>query len=70
MDLYHLLDDGRIVELGFGQSTNSENAIWARNLSEGEKETYQKLKKLGHSDMDIYNHFLKQKNKKMACTGT
>ena len=56
MDRYHILDDGRVVELTVGKPSNSDDAIWARNLTAGEKETFLKLKGLGLSDMDIYLH--------------
>lgn len=68
MTKYHVLDDGRIVELKIGKPSDSDGAIWARKLTASEKETYLKLKGLGHSDMDIYHH-LNQKMKKKACAG-
>lgn len=68
MTKYHVLDDGRIVELKIGKPSNSDDAIWARKLTAREKETYLKLKGLGLSDTDIYNHF-NQKSKKKACAG-
>lgn len=67
MDIYHLLDDGRIVELKLGEQLDSDGAIWARNLSDSEKATYLKLKGLGHSDMDIYNYFNQNNKKKLVC---
>jgi hypothetical protein len=68
MTKYHVLDDGRIVELKIGKPSVSDDAIWARKLTTSEKETYLKLKDLGFSDMDIYNH-LNQKIKKKVCVG-
>jgi hypothetical protein len=68
MTKYHVLDDGRIVELKIGKPSDSDDAIWARKLTAGEKETYVRLKGLGLSDMDIYNH-LNQKIKKKAFAG-
>jgi hypothetical protein len=56
MEKYHILADGRVVELMFGKPSDSDDAVWARNLTSSEKETYFKLKGLGYSDMDIYNH--------------
>ncbi len=56
MEIYHNLDDGRIVELRVGQPMDSDDAIWARNLSASEKEIYLQLKKMGSSDRDIYHH--------------
>lgn len=56
MDRYHILADGRVVELKIGKLSDSDDAIWARNLSTGEKEIYLKLKGLGISDLEIYNH--------------
>ena len=67
MDKYHILDDGRVVELKMGKPSNSDGAIWARNLTAREKETYLRLKGLGFSDMDIYNQ-LNQDFKKKACS--
>ncbi len=64
-DIYHTLDDGRIVELNVGKPLDGDDAIWARNLTAPEKETYLKLKGLGHSDLDIYHH-LNHKNKKAS----
>lgn len=66
MTKYHVLDDGRIVELKIGRPSDSNDAIWARKLTASEKEAYLKLKDLGLSDMDIYHH-LNQKSKKKAC---
>ena len=54
-DIYHILDDGRILELEKGQAINRDAAIWARNLSTNEKETYLTLKCLGYSDLYIYS---------------
>ena len=68
MTKYHVLDDGRIVELKIGRPSNSNDAIWARKLTSSEKEAYLKLKDLGLSDMDIYHH-LNQNGKKKACAG-
>ena len=69
MDIYHILDDGRIVELRIGQPIDSDNAIWARNLSNNEKETYLQLKDSGFSDMDIYDHLNQNvENKEYAGT--
>jgi hypothetical protein len=56
MDIYHNLDDGRIVELRIGRLSDCDDAIWARNLSAREKEIYLQLKQMGSSDMDIYCH--------------
>lgn len=55
MDIYHVLDDGRIVELRMGLRLNSDGAIWARNLTDVEKEIYLTLKGSGYSDKAIYN---------------
>jgi hypothetical protein len=55
MDIYHSLDDGRIVELRIGPRLDGDGAIWARNLTDVEKEIYLKLKGSGYSDKDIYN---------------
>ena len=68
MTKYHVLDDGRIVELKIGRPSDSNDAIWARKLTASEKEAYLKLKDLGLSDMDIYHH-LNQISKKKACAG-
>jgi hypothetical protein len=59
MDIYHILDDGRIVELRLGRPSDCDDVVWARNLSAGEKEIYLQLKQMGSSDQDIYYH-LKQ----------
>jgi hypothetical protein len=61
-DIYHKLDDGRILEFRFGQQLDSDNAIWARNLSDSEKETYRQLKDLGCSDIDIYDQLNQEVN--------
>jgi hypothetical protein len=66
-EIYHTLDDGRIIELIIGEPVNSDDAMWARNLSDSEKEIYLKLKGLGLSDKDIYNSLnLKVKNEYYA----
>jgi hypothetical protein len=62
MDIYHILDDGRILEFRFGQQFDSDNAIWARNLSDSEKATYLQLKDLGCSDIDIYGQLNQKVN--------
>lgn len=69
MTKYHVLDDGRIVELKIGRPSGSNDAIWARKLTASEKEAYLKLKDSGLSDMDIY-HRLNQKSEKKACAGS
>lgn len=63
-DIYHTLDDGRILELRSGPQSESDHAIWARNLSDSEKATYLHLKDLGYSDMDIYEQLNRKVNKK------
>lgn len=65
-EIYHTLDDGRIIELIIGEQINSDEAMWARNLSDREKEIYLKLKGSGCSDKDIYNS-LNIKVKKELC---
>ena len=67
-DIYQILDDGRVVELRFGRQLDCEHAIWARNLTANEKNTYLKLKSLGYSDMNIYN-LLNQEVKKNSYAG-
>ncbi len=62
VEIYHILDDGRIIELRFGQQLDSDNAIWARNLSDSEKVTYLQLKDLGCSDIDIYDQLNQKVN--------
>lgn len=68
IDIYQILDDGRIVELIMGHQSDRDHAIWARNLSAQEKSTYLRLKGLGYSDVTIYNH-LNQQVKKNAGVG-
>jgi hypothetical protein len=66
-EIYHTLDDGRIIELIIGEQINNDDAMWARNLSDREKEIYLKLKSSGRSDKDIYNRLnLKVKNELCA----
>lgn len=65
-DIYHTLDDGRIIELMVGGSLDCDSAVWARNLSDSEKETYLKLKDSGYSDKEIYSS-LNQEIKKALC---
>ena len=65
-EIYHTLDDGRIIELIIGEQLDCNNAMWARNLSDSEKEIYLKLKDSGCSDKDIYNS-LNLKYKKELC---
>lgn len=64
VDIYHILDDGRILEVRFGRQLDSDHAIWARNLSDSEKATYLHLKDLGYSDMDIYDQLNRKDIKK------
>lgn len=65
-EIYHTLDDGRIIELIIGEDLGNDDAMWARNLSHNEKEIYLKLKASGCSDKDIYNN-LKLNEKKVLC---
>jgi hypothetical protein len=61
MEIYHALDDGRIVEYRIGQHSDNGEAVWARNLTVGEKEAYWALRRLGRTDMEIFeslNHTL------------
>ena len=54
IDIYQILDDGRILELKLGRKPDCDHAIWARNLTADEKRIYLQLKRLGYSDSSIY----------------
>ena len=57
MDIYQILDDGRIVEIRMGRrQMDCGHAIWARDLNAREKRIYLRMKALGYSDRDIYDH--------------
>ena len=55
-DIYQVLDDGRIMEFRLGRQSEQDHAIWARSLTTNDKRIYLRLKGMGYSDMNIYNH--------------
>lgn len=56
IEIYHILDDGRIIELRNWTGIKAENAILARPLTDDEKQKYFALKALSYSDREIFEH--------------
>ena len=53
-EIYHTLDDGRIIELRNWTGIRAEDAILARPLNDNEKQKYFALKALAYSDREIF----------------
>ena len=54
IEIYHILDDGRIVELRNWTGLGTEDAILAKPLNDAEKQKYFALKSLSYSDKEIF----------------
>lgn len=54
IEIYHILDDGRIIELRNWTGMKAEDAIHARPLNDDEKQKYFALKALDYSDREIF----------------
>ena len=54
IEIYHILDDGRIIELRNWTGIKAEDAILARPLNDNEKQKYFALKALAYSDREIF----------------
>ena len=53
-EIYHILDDGRIIEIRNWTGVESDDAILARPLTDIEKQKYFALKALSFSDREIF----------------
>ena len=54
-DIYHILGDGRIIEVRNWTGIESDDAIFARTLNETEKQKYFALKALSFSEKEIFS---------------
>ena len=54
IEIYHILDDGRIIELRNWTGLKTEGAILARPLNDAERQKYFALKALSYSDKEIF----------------
>lgn len=53
-EIYHILDDGRIIEVRNWTGIRAEDAILARPLNDDERQKYYALKALTYSDREIF----------------
>lgn len=54
-EIYHQLDDGRLIEVRNWTGLDTNDAIMARNLSAEEKQKYLALKALSYTDKEIFS---------------
>lgn len=54
-EIYHQLDDGRLIEVRNWTGLDTNDAIMARSLSAEEKQTYLALKARSYTDKEIFN---------------
>ncbi len=54
-DIYHILDDGRIMEIRNWTGLDTDDAILARTLNDDEKQKFFALKALSFSDREIFS---------------